>query len=265
MANSFEMTKDTPLGNITPSAEAKFMRLGYSPADFYHHFPCFVSAKDLGRFESFSQCYKLTLGVAGHMAEVGVFRGAVSMFLAKLSLLYEPHTTTQMHGFDWFREPTEEELLTIPDGHNYYEPYQRISELITVQGLQRYLLLHRLNVVTELEGFFKEHTHLQFKLVFLDAGDYDTVARCIREFWPRLSTGGIMIFDQFNHEAAPGETRAVKELLPPDAVIRTFPFGCMPTAYVIKGEFEQAPAPTGWAKVIDGLREMLGGNAANDK
>ena len=105
-----------------------------------------------------------------------------------------------------------------------------------MQGFQRYVLLHRLNVATELGGFFKKHAHLQFKLVFLDAGDYDTVTACIREFWPRLSIGGVLIFDQFNHEAAPGETRAIRELLPQDAVIRTFPNGWMPTAYIIKGE-----------------------------
>lgn len=232
----FEMTKDTPLGVVTPVAADKYIQLAYKTEDYYRHFPCFVGAKDLGRFLSLAECYKKTLGIAGHMAEVGVFRGAVSMFLAKLVLLYEPHTITQMHGFDWFREPTPEELLAIPEGHDYYEPYQRISELVGVQGLQRYVFLHRLNVVTELEGFFQKNSHLQFKLVFLDAGEYDIVASCMREFWPRLLNGGVMIFDQFNHEVAPGETRAVKDLLPPDAVIRTFPHGCMPTAYVIKGE-----------------------------
>ena len=238
------MKKETPLGAVTPVAAAKYIQLGYNLKDYYEQFPCFVGAKDIGRFLSFSECYQKTLGIAGHMAEVGVYRGAVSMFLAKLALLYEPHTLTQMHGFDWFREPTKEELKAIPDGHNYYEPYQRISELIGVQGLQNHILLHRLNVITELQGFFQKNSHLQFKLVFLDAGDYDIVASCMREFWPWLSNGGIMIFDQFNHEVAPGETKAVKDLLPHDAIIRTFPHGCMPTAYVIKGESVQAPTPS---------------------
>ena len=236
MEFQFEETKDTPLGTTTAAAAEKFVQLGYGAEDFYNQFPCFVSAKTLARFLSFYHCYQMTLGIAGHIAEVGVFRGAVSLFLAKLSLLYEPHTTTQVHAFDWFREPNEDDLASIGDSPTYYEPYERIRDMITVQGLQRYVLLHRLNVVTELEGFFQEHTHLQFRLVFLDAGDYDTVARSIREFWPRLSNGGIMIFDQFNHEVAPGETRAVRELLPSDAVLRTFPHGGMPTAYVVKGQ-----------------------------
>lgn len=231
----FEGTKDTPLGMPSQTAMEKYKQLNYTTEDFYEHFPCFVGAKTLARFLSLYQCYQMTLGLAGHMAEVGVFRGAASLFLAKLSLLYEPHTTTQVHAFDWFKEPTQEETDATAEGHIYYEPYERIRDLIGVQGLQRWILLHRLNVVTELQGFFEESSHLQFKLVFLDAGEYDIVARSLREFWPRLTTGGIVIFDQFNHEVAPGETQAVKELLPPDAVVRTFPFGSMPTAYVVKG------------------------------
>lgn len=236
MEFQFEETKDTPLGSTTTAAAGKFVQLGYSAEDFYNQFPCFVSAKTIARFCSFYNCYQMTLGVAGHIAEVGVFRGAVSLFLAKLSLLYEPHSTTQVHAFDWFREPKEIDLASSGGRFTYYEPYERIRNMIAVQGLQRYVLLHRLNVVTELEAFFKAHSHLQFRMVFLDAGDYDTVARSIREFWPRLSIGGIMIFDQFNHEVAPGETLAVRELIPSDAVLRTFPHGGMPTAYVVKGQ-----------------------------
>lgn len=233
---AFEGTKDTPLGVPTSIARKKYIDLGYSAEDFYEHFPCFVGAKTLARFISLYQCYQMTLGIAGHMAEVGVYRGAASLFLAKLSLLYEPHTITQLHSFDWFLEPTPQDLELTPEQYRYFEPFERIRDLIGVQGLQRYVLLHRMNVITELSGFFEEHSHLQFKLVFLDAGEYDIVARCIREFWPRMMNGGVMIFDQFNHEVAPGETKAVKDLLPADAVIRTFQHGGMPTAYVVKGE-----------------------------
>lgn len=218
-----------------PEAAEKFKRMDYTPEDFYQHFPCFMGAKQIGRFMSIYDCYRQTLGVAGHIAEVGVFRGAVSFFLTKLTLLNEPHALTQVHGFDWFRRLTEDELGD-SDTSEYHEPYERIRDLIDVQGLQAWLFLHRIDVKTELKGFFEENSHLQFKLIMLDAGDYEIVASSIREFWPRLSTGGIMIFDQFNHEAAPGETKAIKKLLPEDAVIRTFPNGWMPTAYVVKGE-----------------------------
>ena len=153
------------------------------------------------------------------------------MFFGKLTLLYEPQAPTQVHGFDLFDRDLE---LRTEDDVQYIEPYQRIRELIDVQGLQRYVLLHQLEVETELGTFFRDNPHLQFKLVFLDAGEYSIVRTCIEEFWPRLTTGGLLIFDQFNYEVAPGETEAVRDSLPRGIPIRTFPNGWMPTAYVVK-------------------------------
>jgi fused signal recognition particle receptor len=39
---------------------------------------------------------------------------------------------------------------------------------------------------------------------------------------------------RFNQEVAPEETKAVLDFLPPETVIRTFPHGWMPTAYVVR-------------------------------
>jgi hypothetical protein len=145
----FEATKDTgPLARTTESASSKFEALQYRSDDFYDHFPCFTSAKNLARFISFYECYKKTLGISGHIAEVGVYRGAVSFFFAKLSLLYEPHGLTQVHAFDWFKEPKGEDAPKFPDPASYYEPFERISAIVNVQGFQSHLLLHRLDVLT---------------------------------------------------------------------------------------------------------------------
>src|SRR5215208_1230181 len=158
----FENTKDTPLGTVSEAARSRFQRMNYEPEDFYEHFPCFVGAKQISRFLSLFECYKQTLGIAGHMAEVGVYRGAVSLFFAKLSLLYEPHTMTQVHGFDFFERG---EPSTLGRGYTYVETYERVRDLIEVQGLRRYVLLHNLDVRSELKSFFEQHPHLQFKLV----------------------------------------------------------------------------------------------------
>jgi hypothetical protein len=252
---NFENTKDTALGMPSEAAVAKYRRMQYEPEDFYEQFPCFIGAKWIGRFVSFFECYKKTLGIAGHIAEVGVYRGAVSLFFAKLALLYEPHSTTQVHGFDSFElaEPSKG-----GKGYTFIETYQRVKKLIEVQGLQRHVLLHQLDVRYEIKDFFEQHPHLQFRLVFLDAGEhYETVAAAFREFWPRLTPGGIIIFDQYNHEVAPGETKAVKDLLPASAVIRTFPNGWMPTAYVVKARSDTLSAYTNFDPVTHSA-EALG-------
>jgi hypothetical protein len=212
---------------------AEILSLGYEPQDFIHHFPAFVGHMTLSRFLNLYEIYKMTLGVAGHIAEAGVYKGAGTLLFAKLTQIFEPEALTLVHGFDWFKASVlgdEEPLVT--DG-GYIEDRERVTRLITAQRLDHVVRIHDLDLRSELGRFFDENRYLQFKLVFLDAGVYDVVISCLEHFWPRLTSGGIMVFDQFNHELAPGETRAIKEFMP-DAKIRTFPWGWMPTAYVVK-------------------------------
>jgi hypothetical protein len=229
----FENTKDNAIAWPSQGAMSRYERMGYETADFYEHFPCFVGAKLIGRFISLYESYKQTLGLAGHIAEVGVYRGACSFFFAKLAVLYEPNAMTQVHGFDLFERA--EYPSDAGKGYSFQETYQRVLDLVEVQGLQGYLKLHQLDARTDLPDFFRQNSHLQFKLVLLDSGaEYSIVKSSIEAFWPRLAYGGIMIFDQYNHEVAPEETRAVVDCLPCGTVIRTFPNGWMPTAYVVK-------------------------------
>lgn len=211
----------------------EILSLGYEQEDLIHHFPSFVGHMTLARFLALYEAYKMTLGVAGHIAEAGVYKGAGSLLFAKLTQIFEPETLTLVHGFDWFEgsKPTAEEP-NIVEG-SYKEDYDRLLNLIRAQRLENIVHIHKLDLTSELDQFFKDNSYMQFKLVYLDAGLYDVVISCLRNFWPRLTSGGVIVFDQFNHELAPGETRAIKEFMP-DAKIKTFTFGWMPTAYVVK-------------------------------
>jgi hypothetical protein len=210
--------------------------LGYTTEDYIHNFPCFTGHLTLARYMALIETYQKTLGIAGHMAEIGMYKGAGSMLLTKLSQLYEPHALTQVHGFDWFqgeRNVSEEDQAHLIEGA-YAEPKSRVETLIKAQGLDNILKVHDMDMTSDaVELFFKEHAHLQFKLVIFDIGIYKVVRNSLPFFWERMTPGGIVIFDQYNLDIAPGETRAVREVLP-HAVIRTFPNGWMPTAYVIK-------------------------------
>lgn len=211
----------------------EIMSLGHDPTDYIHHFPAFVGHQTLARFITLYELYKQTLGVAGHIAEIGIWKGTSSLFFAKLMRLFEPETLTLVHGFDNFEgaKITEEEKY-VEEGE-CQEDYDRLMRLISAQGYDNIVKVHNLDVTTELPAFFEEHVHLQFKLIFADIGIYEVVKSTLEHFWPRLTSGGVMIFDQFNHEVAPGEARAIREFMP-DAKLRTFPFGWMPTTYVVK-------------------------------
>jgi len=208
--------------------------MGYPPADLIHHFPAFAGHVCIGRFLALYEAYKMVLGVAGHIAEAGVWKGSSLLLFAKLTKLFEPESLTQVHGFDWFRgnHPDPEEKHLVEEG-SYFESKERLQNLICAQGLENIALLHELDLSVDLAGFFAVHPHLQFKLVFLDCGLYRVVRHCIECFWPRLTPGGLLVLDNFNHETAPGEAVAVRELLP-NLTIKTFPFAQQPTAYIQK-------------------------------
>jgi hypothetical protein len=207
--------------------------LGYDLEDLLHHFPAFVGHMTISRFLALYELYKQTLGVAGHVAEVGVYKGASLLWLAKLTQIFEPESLVQVHGFDWFRGmDTKDDDTTVEQGA-YTESPERVRTLIRAQSLDDVVRLHEIDVTSELEGFLAEHPHLQFKFVFVDAGTYRVTRSALELLWPRITPGGTLVFDQYNHELSPGETQAVREILP-DIEVRTLPWAWMPTAFAVK-------------------------------
>jgi hypothetical protein len=186
------------------------------PEDLIHHSPAFAGHVNIARYLALYEAYKMALPYLGHIAEAGMWKG------------------TCTHGFDWFqgaRADGKDAEIVYPGA--YQSSVDWVRKLVNVQGLDDVVRIHDMDLAKDLPAFFESYPHLQFKLVFLDCGYYDVVRECIREFWPRMTPGGVLILDNLNHETAPGETRAVREMLP-DRPIRTFGFAFQPTAYIIK-------------------------------
>jgi hypothetical protein len=209
------------------------LSMGYQPQDYIHQFPAFVGHMTLWRAFTLYELYKKTLGLAGHIADVGVYMGASTLLFGKLLQIFEPESLSMVHGFDWFQgtHVSNEDTLQVEGAH--LESEARVRKLITCQKLDHVVKVHKLDVAKEIDGFFDAHAHLRFKLVFLDSGTYDVVSSAIRAFWPRLIPGGLLVLDQYNHEVAPGEVRAIHDLLPNEKV-ETLPNAWMPNAYIQK-------------------------------
>lgn len=204
-------------------------------ADLLEHFTAYAGHMSLNRMFTLYELYKKVQNVAGHIAEVGVYKGAGTILFAKLVQIFENEALTQIHGFDWFEgtgEGGKNDTELVPKG-GYKSDKDLLINLIKKQKLDHIIRINDFDVTKELKKFFEKHKHLQFKLVFLDAGMYEVMQSCIPLFWERLTPGGIMIFDQYNHELGPGETLSVRELLL-NAKVKTIPNSWMPNAYVVK-------------------------------
>lgn len=211
----------------------KILNLGHEKSELLHYFPAFLGDLTLNRYLTIYEIYKRTVGISGHIGEVGVFRGAGSILFGKLVQMFEPNSLTMVHGFDWFKGIEEETdaSLQIPGGDSSNENILR--ELIHLQDLGGTIKIHNLDARKDFPAFFEKYPHLRFKLIFLDSGTYNVTRASIEALWPRLNIGGIMIFDQYNNEVAPGETKAIHELLPNEK-IETLQNSWMPSSFIIK-------------------------------
>jgi hypothetical protein len=207
--------------------------LDYSFEELVHHFPSFVGHMTISRFIGLYELYKQTLGTAGHIADIGIHKGASFLWFAKLVQIFEGESLTQVHGFDWFEGMKPDEVTEKVDAGSYKESYDRFMKLVRAQDIENIALVHKMDVIKELKPFLDQYKHLQFKLVFLDAGMYNIVKTILPLLWQRLTLGGILVLDQYNHELSPGETMAVRELLP-DREVKTLPNIWMPSAYIVK-------------------------------
>ncbi len=231
----FESSKFSHLKNDYYNGLEVIKSLNYSEDDLIHYFPAFAGHLTLARYLTLYESFKMTQGIAGHIAELGVYKGAGSLLFAKLCQIFEPNSLTQVHGFDWFAggDPSEEERKHVNPGC-YSESKKRLTQLIAAQKLSHILKIHDLDLSgEEIHDFFEQHKHLRFKLVFFDAGLYDVVKNALPVFWQRMEVGGIIVFDQYNFDVAPGETLAVKEVLP-NIKVNTWNWGWMPNAFIIK-------------------------------
>jgi hypothetical protein len=205
------------------------------PENLLHHFPAYCGHVTLARSLFLYEMYKKTNGLSGHIAEAGVYKGTSVLQFAKMMQLFEPESLSLVFGFDWFRgnhpEGTEREL--VKEG-SYFASFDDVERLVRLQQLEAIVRLVDINLATDaLKLFFAANEHLHFKIVMLDCGLYKVVKNCIAEFWPRMSKGSVLILDNFNHETAPGESLAVRQLLP-DVAINTLPFCAQPSAYIVK-------------------------------
>lgn len=202
--------------------------------DLVENFTCFTGHMSLSRYLGLYELYKKTLGVAGHIGEVGTFKGSSFFLFAKLIRIFESESLTQIHGFDWFGGMDSDSVADFKVEKGSYQANEAtVRKLIEIQQLENIAFLHKLDVTKELNSFLEKYQHLQFKLVFLDAGLYEVVTTALPLLWERLTPGGILVLDQFNHELSPGETMAVREILP-NAKVKTLPNIWMPSGYIVK-------------------------------
>lgn len=204
-----------------------------SASDIIFNYPIYTGAVNIARFLSHYEAYKQVVDKSGYIADVGTHKGASLMFYAKLVKLFEPYNFTEVHGFDWFQGMEVGPKDNQSRQGLYKGDYERLRDLISLQGYDDFTHIHKLDLTKELPAFFERNPHMRFKLIYLDCAIANVLEHAMTEFWPRLVNGGILLMDHYGHPISPQESNIMDRFIG-DRVVHQFPLTRLPTGYVIK-------------------------------
>jgi O-methyltransferase len=158
-----------------------------------------------------------SLPAAGAVAECGVFRGST---LIAMALYLKQHKLPRtVYGFDSFegfgatiRGDLNFERTQIDP--NMTETSFSDTSVEIVAGKARLFGLRNVELI---KGFFETSLarcpEERFAFVHLDCDTYVGYRDCLLHFYPRLSPGATVVFDEYDDPAWPGCNKAVEEFL----------------------------------------------------
>ncbi len=140
--------------------------------------------------------------VEGDYAEFGVFKGGGTELIAKINPEKVIHCIDSFEGL-----PAPVDV----DKHNAGDFNQNMDD---VQNMVNYFGEHHPNVIVY-KGFspavFAALPDTPFAFVHIDVDMYTSVMDACEFFYPKMSKGGIMLFDDYKWNTTPGAEKAIHE------------------------------------------------------
>lgn len=215
-------------------------------------FPILVRRQWLKRFLAHTELFRLTLDVPGDIAELGVFRGAGLFTWANLLESYAIGDRTKVvYGFDNWQGFTtltaedgrhEQTLGKLPGGFSPERYHEELKAAIAIFDEDRFvpwkarIKLVEGDIERTVPEFVAAHPGVRFSLVHFDCDLYTPTKAALEALWPRVSRGGVVLFDEYSIADWPGETLAVDQFFAdkPEIRVKKLPWTNAPAGFVVK-------------------------------
>lgn len=208
--------------------------------DYENNFYLSSDINRTGKILAHYELFKKVLEIPGAIIECGVFKGASLARFAVFRELFGNSFSKKIIGFDTFGEFPE----------TNYEPDKLVrdnfiktagKDSISVDQMMKVLIHKKCDQFVELvkgdicktvPKYVEENPQIKISLLNLDTDIYEPSVTTLKYFWSRITTGGILILDDYG--TFPGETKAVDDYFKDKPVkIQKFSF-CMSPCYIIK-------------------------------
>ena len=184
-----------------------------------------MRVETVARLLYYQELYQKIIEIPGVICEFGVQYGATMSTLINLRSIYEPFNYSRViYGFDTFdglRNVTSADGALACDGDyavvNKFE--DRLSEILTLleadspcSHVKKFDLIKG-DACECIDGWLTDNPHAIVSMAIFDMDIYKPTKEVLKKIIPRLVKGSVLVFDELNFKAFPGETVAVNEVL----------------------------------------------------
>ncbi|MST04250.1 MAG: hypothetical protein EXS49_01625 [Candidatus Pacebacteria bacterium] len=184
----------------------------------YKLFPSSTIAMDLRQINNliyYGKLYSQIKNIPGNIVECGVGRGRSFLYLS--SLAFFENNKRNLFGFDSFEgfpEPKKEDnsVRNPKKGEWSGTSTMDILNALKTAGLSEEYLKNQIHLI---KGFFDKtlssYSSGPIALLHIDADLYDSYKCALETLYPKVSKGGLVLFDEYGTEEWPGATKAVND------------------------------------------------------
>lgn len=201
--------------------------------EYIDHWPLYAGVQNISRYLYIYETLKNLVDVKGDIIELGSWKGSNILWMAKVQSILG--TNKKVHCFDSFQGLTEfsghdtSSLLI----HKYQGDEQVLRSVIDLYGYNDLIQIHKGLIEDTVPSWSEVDTDVS--LIYFDADLYSAASVTLRYLAPKLSVGGIILFDEYGSKDWPGETKAVDEFLMLNHGFETIvPKGCLQPTFGIK-------------------------------
>jgi len=210
--NLFTSLKVQKVKTVRGIPDAQFYKPYFSPWLGLGEFKPFVEAAEKYTLVTADRCYvlyclgKQALSLGGEFWECGVYKGGTAILLAKVIAEYGASTGTKLHLFDTFEG--------MPDTNAQKDWHKSGDFKDTSEEAVKGRVGHTDLVVTH-KGFipdsFKGLDNSKISFAHIDVDIYQSILDSLNFIYPRMVSGGFIIFDDYGFPTCPGARQAVDE------------------------------------------------------
>ena len=204
----------------------------------------------VGKILFLDHLYQQIVNIPGVIMEFGCRWGQNLATFSNLRAIYEPtNHLRRIYGFDTFAgfvDAAPEDLnrdyavpgmlATTENYEEHLEKVLRANELSKAISHKQKYLIFKGDIRDTLPTFLNQRKQTIISLAYLDMDLYGPTKAALEAIAPHLVRGSVVVLDELNDEAFPGETLAVQEVLGlRNLALKRVPYLTQPSYFIFDG------------------------------